>query len=109
MDDIIKQITPETEKSDASTQLLEGQKAEPAGPPKNQLRRRVEARIAELEAELERLGDDPAKHRQIRAIHIALKGVHDSMSQESANVGRMEAAQMSRWLDSTKYLGGGSS
>lgn len=105
MDDIIKQITPETEQSDKSTQLLEGQKAEPAGPPKSQLRRRVEARIAELEAVLERLGDDPSKHRQIRAIHLALKGIHDSISPDGSSVGRMEAAQMSRWLDSTRYLG----
>ena len=107
MDDIIKQITPETTKSDASSQLLEGQKPESAGPPKNQLRRRVETRIAELEAELARIADDPTKQKQSRAIYMALKGVHDSMSASSENVGRMEAAQMSRWLDSTKYLGGG--
>jgi hypothetical protein len=107
MENIIKQITPETTKSDASSQLLEGQKPEAAGPPKNQLRRRVETRIAELEAELARIGDDPTKHKQSRAIYMALKGVHDSMSASSENVGRMEAAQMSRWLDSTKYLGGG--
>jgi hypothetical protein len=29
------------------------------------------------------------------------------MSENSENVGRMEAATMSRWLDSVKYLGGG--
>lgn len=107
MDDIIKEIAPDADKRDANARLEEGPAA-PAGPPKNQLRRRVEARIAELEAELERLGDDPSKQKQSRAIYMALKGVHDSMSAESANVGRMEAAQMTRWLDSVRYLGGGS-
>ena len=106
MANMIKHDAAETTKPDSSPELLEGQKTEAAGPPKSQLRRRVETRIAELVAELERLNDDPTKHKQIRAIHLALKGVHDSMSENSENVGRMEAAQMSRWLDSTKYLGG---
>lgn len=108
MANMIKHDAAETTKPDASPEILEGQKTEAAGPPKSQLRRRVEARIAELIAELERMGDDPTKHKQIRAIHLALKGVHDTMSENSENVGRMEAATMSRWLDSVKYLGGGS-
>jgi hypothetical protein len=108
MANLIKDESAEPIKTDHSPELLEGQKTEGAGPPKNQLRRRVETRIAQLIAELERLNDDPAKHKQIRAIHLALKGVHDTMSESSENVGRMEAAQMSRWLDSVKYLGGGS-
>src|SRR3954468_5765923 len=106
MANMIKHDAAEPNKPDHSPEILEGQKTEAAGPPKNQLRRRVETRIAELIAVLERLGDDPTKHKQIRAIHLALKGVHDTMSENSETVGRMEAAQMSRWLDSTKYLGG---
>ena len=105
MDDIIKQITPETTKSDASSQLLEGQKPEAAGPPKNQLRRRVEARMAELEAALERLGEDPARQKQARAIYMAIKGARDSMSPGTGAMGPMEAAQMTRWLASTEHLG----
>lgn len=104
MANMIKYDAAETSKPDASKELLEGQKTDTAGPPKNQLRRRVETRIAELIAELDRLGDNPAMHKKIRAIQMSLKGVHDTMSEMSENVGRMEAAQMSRWLDSTKYL-----
>ena len=106
MANMIKHDSAEPTKPDPSPELLEGQKTEAAGPPKSQLRRRVETRIAELIAELERISEDPAKHKQMRAIQMALKGVHDSMSEQAENVGRMEAAQMSRWLDSTKYLGG---
>jgi len=105
MANLIKDEAAEPIKPDNSPERLEGQKTEAAGPPKNQLRRRVETRIAELIAELERIGDDPSKHKQMRAIQLSLKGVHDTMSESSENVGRMEAAAMSRWLDSTKYLG----
>lgn len=80
--------------------------AAPAGPPKSQLRRRVDARIAELEAALERFGDDPAKQKQARAIQMALKGAHDSMNLGAERVGAMEAALMTRWLESTQYLAG---
>jgi hypothetical protein len=82
------------------------QEQPPAGPPKSQLRRRVDARIAELEAVLERLNDDPAKHKQIRAIHMALKGAHDTMNLSSNRTGHMEAQLMTRWLESTQYLTG---
>lgn len=80
--------------------------AAPAGPPKSQLRRRVDARIAELEAALQRFGDDPAKQKQARAIQMALKGAHDSMNLGAERVGAMEAALMTRWLESTQYLAG---
>lgn len=85
------------------------QAAQPASPPKSQLRRRVDARLAELEAALERLDDDPAKHKQIRAIQMALKGAHDSMNLNGTRAGHMEAAQMTRWLESTQYLLGSKS
>lgn len=77
----------------------------PAGPPKSQLRRRLEERIAELEAALEKIAEDPAKQKQARAIAMALKGVHDWMTPGGAPMGPMESAQMSRWLETTKYLG----
>lgn len=79
----------------------------PAGPPKSQLRRRVEERMAELEAALEKLAEDPAKQKQARAIAMALKGANDWMT-PSGQMGPMEAAQMSRWLVSTQYLTQGS-
>lgn len=78
--------------------------AAPASPPKNQLARRVAARIAQLEEALERFGDDPAKQKQARAIRLALKGAHDSMNLRGDKMGPMEAAQMTRWLESTQYL-----
>jgi hypothetical protein len=106
---MIKLINFDTRKTEPRPDGQSADKADAPPPPKNQLRRRVEARIAELEAELERLGDDPAKHKQIRAIRAALKGVHDTMSLNSANVGTMEAAQMTRWLESVRYLAVGSS
>lgn len=99
----------------------DGQKAEPtapaataaapapaAGPPKSQLRRRVEERMAELEAVLEKIGEDPAKQKQARSIAMALKGVHDWMTPSGGPVSPMESAQMARWLESSKYLGQGS-
>lgn len=79
----------------------------PAGPPKSQLRRRVEERMAELAAALEKLAEDPAKQKQARAIAMALKGANDWMT-PSGQMGPMEAAQMSRWLVSTQYLVQGS-
>lgn len=77
--------------------------AEPARP-KNQLIRRVEARIALLEGALERLGDDPAKQKQARAIQMALKGARDSMNLGADRVSSMESQLMARWLESTQYL-----
>ena len=74
-------------------------------PPKSQLRRRLEERIAELEAALEKVAEDPARQKQARAIAMALKGVHDWMTPGGGAMGPMESAQMSRWLESTKYLG----
>lgn len=79
-----------------------------AGPPKSQLRRRVEERIAELEAVLAKVGDDPAKHKQARAIAMAIKGAHDWMNPSNEKMGPLESAQMSRWLVSTQYLSQGS-
>lgn len=79
--------------------------AAPAGPPKSQLRRRVEARITELEAAVEKLSADPSKHKQVRAILLSLKGVHDWMGPDTEKMGPLEAAQMSRWLASVAHLG----
>ena len=85
------------------------QAPQPAGPPKSQLRRRVDARLAELQAALEQLDGDPAKSKQISAIKLALKGAHDTMNLSSTRAGHMEAAQMTRWLESTQYLLGAKS
>lgn len=94
---------PETDPSHEQTAAPE-QAVQPASPPKSQLRRRVDARIAELEAELARLDDDPAKRTKISAIRQALKGAHDSMNLDSAHTGHMQAGTMTRWLASTQYL-----
>lgn len=101
--------TPETPASEQAAtpetpQATEAAPAAPASPPKNQLARRVAARIAQLEAALDRLGDDPEKQKQARAIRMALKGAHDSMNLRGDKMGPMEAAQMTRWLESTQYL-----
>lgn len=61
--------------------------------------------MAELEAVLERVGDNPARQKQARAIYMALKGARDSMSPGTGAMGPMEAAQMTRWLSSTENLG----
>lgn len=78
--------------------------APPPGPPKSQLRRRVDVRLAELEAALARLDGDPEKRQQASAIRLALKGAHDTMNLSGTRAGHMEAAQMTRWLESTQYL-----
>ena len=96
---------PETDRDGSDTAPKETeQAAQPAGPPKNQLRRRVDARIAKLETALERLSDDPANHKQVRAIVEALKGARNSMNLNGDHMGSMEAAQMARWLESTQHL-----
>lgn len=101
-----KDSSPESPSDEAPP----AQPAVPQAPPppqpfKNQLRRRVEARMAELEAAMERLGEDPARQKQARAIYLALKGARDSMSPGTGAMGPMEAAQMTRWLASTEHLG----
>lgn len=98
-----KSDNPATESNPAKTDSNEPA-APPPGPPKSQLRRRVDARLAELEATLERIDGDPAKQKQISAIRLALKGAHDTMNLSGNRAGHMEAAQMTRWLENTQYL-----
>lgn len=100
-----KDSSPETPSDEAPPAQAAPQPAPQPQPFKNQLRRRVEARMAELEAAMERLGEDPARQKQARAIYLALKGARDSMSPGTGAMGPMEAAQMTRWLASTEHLG----
>lgn len=89
---------------DGRQETPQGQSAGAASPPKNQLARRVEARIKELETAFESAQDDPARQKQARAIALALKGARDSMNLRGDHMGPIEARQMTRWLESTQYL-----
>jgi hypothetical protein len=98
--------TPETPPSTQPEAPQEpAQQSQPVSAPKNQLARRVAARISDLEASLGRLlGDDPTSEKRRANIHRALKAAQDSMNLNAERMGPMEAALMSRWLESTQLL-----
>lgn len=79
----------------------------PSGNPsgnKEQLRRRVDARIAELETERTQLAADDPKGERAQAVENALQAVRDAVGGSWENVGHMEAAQLAQWLTSTESL-----
>jgi hypothetical protein len=71
---------------------------------KNQLRRRVEVRLDEMDAAVARLGGDATHQDRVRTIEAALQAGRGSVSGGWGLVGQMEAAQLAHWLETTKYL-----
>jgi len=72
---------------------------------KEQLRQRVEARMAEMAAALPGLrGGDAAHQRRARDIEAAMQAAQGSTSGGWDRVGEMEAAQLSHWLETTTDL-----
>lgn len=69
-----------------------------------QLRRRVEARMQELEAALERLGGDGKQEARIHGLETELQAARDNIGGGWEHVGAVEAAQLSRWLERTEFL-----
>ena len=124
MDNSIKSAAEENAEAMAETQMGAGLNAAPpeavreatgiaaptsedngaaSGPKREQLHRRVEERVGELEAALAQL-DGQANEERARAIRTALESAQDHMSGGWEHVGEMEAAKLSHWLGTTADL-----
>lgn len=90
-----------TDKADATADS-----AECAGPRENkeQLHRRVDDRVAELEAALAQLCDAAATSERAQALKTALQLARDNTGSGWEHVGEMEAARLSQWLATTAPL-----
>lgn len=71
---------------------------------KDQLRRRVEARLVELELALSQLEGGKSNNERCNAISTALQAVKNDAESGWDKVGEVEAAHLSRWLEQTEYL-----
>jgi hypothetical protein len=84
-----------------------GENTPPSAQPhsdKDQLRRRVETRVAELQAALAQMQGQEHNKERILALQTELQIVADAVSGGWEHVGAMEALHLSKWLASTELL-----
>lgn len=75
---------------------------------REQLHRRVATRIAELEKELATLQGKEAKSEHANALKVELDIAKDATSGGWDHVGEMEAARLSKWLETSQvFVGSG--
>jgi hypothetical protein len=74
---------------------------------KDQLYRRVTARISELEGALATLKGKELESEHAKALRSEIDIAKDTMSGGWDKVGEVEAAQLSQWLNSSQYLQNG--
>jgi hypothetical protein len=71
---------------------------------REQLRKRVEARVGELEAELAKLSDPNTNTERAMGLKTELQVAKDAIGGGWDHVGEMEALRLSKWLQSTQPL-----
>jgi hypothetical protein len=78
--------------------------ARPVSENREQLRRRVQSRLAELEATRAALAGQDGCSKRVQAIETELQVARHSMSGGWEHVGQMEAVKLSHWLTNTTNL-----
>ena len=73
---------------------------------REQLRRRVETRVGELEKSLEKLGTEAFNFDRSNAIKVELQLVQDAIGNGWEHVGEIEASKLGQWLEVTQYMTG---
>jgi hypothetical protein len=71
---------------------------------KDQLHRRVTARLTELESALANLKEAALQSEYAKALRSEIDIAKDTMSGGWEHIGEIEAAQLSQWLKSSQYL-----
>jgi len=72
--------------------------------PRDQLRRRVEARVGELEASLSTLKSQQGNAERVSALETELQLAKDNTTGGWDKVGEVEAAKLSQWLEGTQSM-----
>jgi hypothetical protein len=99
--------TPNTQKTSDKLPLDTKPMGE-ASSNRDQLRRRVEARVQDLEASLSSLKSQEGNVERCRALETDLRLAQDCMAGGWDKVGEIEAAKLTQWLDSTQSMTDGS-
>lgn len=75
-------------------------------PKRDQLRRRVEERVRDLEATLSSLKGDPGNDERCRTLQTELQLATDCLSGGWDKVSEVEAAKLNQWLEGNQFLSG---